>query len=748
MTLYETINIIGITAYSLVAIFFLWLTQVPNSGTRAKFWFIAVLFMLVGRVNLHFMPQYIAQDHIQAIYAFSLTFEKIFLIIGLMQFVEGNKKKSINPNFLRFGISILLSLLILFYFLGAQTLTLSWFSTTQAIFLLIVAYTLKHNTFNKDIQYKSLLIVILYLYAVHWLTFPIAVNFPTWLNFGYLFGNALNLIVYLSFAYMVVNRFQNRMIQAEQSALSLVKEANQASKAKSDFLANMSHEIRTPMNGVISMLELLHHDNLSSEQHNRVSIALASGNNLLQVINDILDFSKIEAGKLSLEYIDFNIIEMLEEVVDIVKASAHSKGLELILDVADVSIVMVNSDPLRIKQILLNLISNAIKFTEQGEILIKANINEKHDKPLFNCAIIDSGVGIEDDKRDKIFQSFQQEDTSTTRNYGGTGLGLSISKHLCQLLNGKISVSSQKGVGSCFTIALPLNRCSDTTKQPSQPDLSNLRALIVDSSNTHLTVITKLLTMWGISVETAITAEQALSLCKQPLAFNFILLGDHLNGIHAESLNEQVKQLPNCQSLKIIQLLSTTDDNKVHALLSDNVDFVLTKPMYSSQLLKAITGFNKPFSEAPNNKQKIQTRENKDLPDWPNNTQILLVEDNRINQVVATQLLAHFNLTCDIASHGAEALAMLYASLKNNRPYQLILMDCQMPVMDGYVTTENIRKGKGGDAYKATPIIAMTAHAMAGDKEKCLAIGMNDYMTKPLAKDIILEKLIKWLNIT
>ncbi|MDG1752664.1 MAG: ATP-binding protein, partial [Thalassotalea sp.] len=500
-------------------------------------------------------------------------------------------------------------IIILKYGLGTQLGANAVFSTSQAIFLITMMSILFKNRRKLFLKNQNLILILLVCYSIHWLSFPIAINYPIWLSYGYLFGNAMNLVIYLYFAFLVLERFQYRMIQAEKSALVLVEEAEKSAQAKSEFLANMSHEIRTPINGVMGMLELLKQADLNAEHKEKVNIAFNSSKSLLEVVNEVLDYSKIEAGKLTLEQVEFDLINLLTETYHVMQNLAETKGLALILDTSAIKNRYIKSDPLRFKQILLNLIGNAVKFTEEGTVTVKAEVNKKGGVDYLVCSIIDTGIGIEKDKLEDVFESFQQADSSTTRNFGGTGLGLSISKRLCQLLNGDIKVTSEEGQGSKFTITIPIE--------------------VVEEIE-------------GISVS--------------------------------------------------------------------ETDFDLLSP-----------------------------------PAWQNDIKILLVEDNRINQVVAIQVLESFNLTCDVAENGAVALAKLKVSLKIDTPYTCILMDCQMPTLDGYETTKRIRLGECGDSYKEVPIIAMTANAMEGDREKCISTGMNDYIAKPIEKHLMLGVLKQWL---
>ena len=606
MELSDIINIVGITAYALLAVFFLWVMLVPNTLTRTHYLFFAAIAILVARINLYYLPEYISQEDVQFIYYILLIIEKIFLILGLLCFFYKKVPSSTISKVISFSFSVCLMVLVLNYALENTFAALIVFSTSQAIFLMSLMMILFKNKKKLFVKHPKLLLSIFICYSLHWLTFPIAINYPLWLSFGYLFGNVINLIIYLYFAYLVLERFQFRMLQAEKSALLLVDESKKAAKAKSDFLANMSHEIRTPINGVMGMLALLQQTDMKLEYKEKINIAFNSSKSLLDVVNEVLDYSKIEAGKLTLEHIEFDLIKLFNETYQVMQNLAQTKGLTLTLDTSQIFNTHVKTDPLRFKQILLNLIGNAVKFTEKGKVKIKVEQVKKQNTDYIICSITDTGIGIEKEKLTEIFESFKQADTSTTRNFGGTGLGLSISKRLCQLLKGDIKVESEAHKGSKFTITIPVELVSER-------DVSE----------------------------------------------------------------------------KEVVLLNT--------------------------------------------------------PEWQEDIRILLVEDNRINQVVANQILESFNLTCDVAENGAIALAKLKVSLKINMPYTCILMDCQMPTLDGYESTKRIRLGECGDLYKKVPIIAMTANVMDGDRDKCISVGMDDYIAKPIEKHLMLDVLKKWL---
>lgn len=530
---------------------------------------------------------------------------------------------------------------------------------------------------------------------------------------------------------------------------SAVAEVTKANNTKSEFLASMSHEIRTPMNGVIGMLALLDKTSLDDKQSHYTHLANTSAHSLLALINDILDFSKIEAGKLDLEMLDFDLEALFADFAETMAIQAELRDIELILDMHKVPYQQAVGDPGRLRQLLNNLVGNSLKFTERGEISIIVSVEQIDDFVQLTCQVKDTGIGIPEASLPTLFSAFTQVDSSTTRNYGGTGLGLAIVRQLCELMGGSVRVHSKEGEGSTFTFDVLLNRSQSSENNVPTLDLSNKRILIVDDNQTSRQMLAKYLEHWGADTAQACDAQQAHALMQNNTNdtnntnFDIAFIDRQMPVINGLMLIKQLQandQL-NQQTQFVLQTSISRQDNP-DLLSRQGIAASLHKPVRVSQLYKTLNKMLQNQS-LPQPTEAADTTQSLDMLTMMQG-HILLVEDNMINQIVAREILESFGLQVTIACNGQEAIDHLAAATTD---YALVIMDCQMPVMDGYQASQNIRNGMAGQGNKDIIIIAMTANAMTGDEEKCLAAGMSDYVSKPIAPTDFHKKLETYLLI-
>lgn len=544
----------------------------------------------------------------------------------------------------------------------------------------------------------------------------------------------------------LVRLLQDEIAERKQQQAGLQRlmgQVHEAAQAKSQFLANMSHEIRTPLNGVIGMSDVLSRSQLTMRQRHQLTLIQKSARTLLSLLNGILDFSRIEAGRIELETAVFDLRELVADAVDILADQAQSKGLELAYVIANDVPAMITGDQMRIRQVLVNLVSNAVKFTDSGSVVLRVNTAGEPKGPAIHFSVTDTGIGIKPEFQEHLFDPFKQADASVTRRFGGTGLGLSISHHLVALMGGTLSCRSALGQGSEFYFDLPLPKAPCQTSRYAKLALpGSCRVLAADENEVTREILTNYLESWKLDITTCDSGGRMIAtLANAAIAgkpFDIAIVSTSLPDISGLELVARISSIPAIKSTRVILATPLNWSDDVRASKLSNRVCTITKPIRQSQLFERLAALTVSTGSDTAGNGNLHEPAGEQARTFA--AHILLVEDNPVNQELAVEYLRAFDCTFDIASNGKQAI-----EASGKKAYDLILMDCQMPELDGYAATRLIRQRETDAKAERTPIIALTAGAFSGDREQCLKAGMDGYLSKPFSQQALEHELTKWL---